>query len=115
MENNSNNNEWKVKVAEFRGFVKTRIETMEKVQVEHTKDIKEIRKTVEELNLKLAIHPQNCIQIGPMKKVQTEIQIFKDIETKRGVIKKLLLAIFSLIGGSIGYFITLFIKNKFGG
>ena len=115
MENNDSNNSWKVKVDVFRGHVKGKLEVLEKYQDANTKMIEKVNESIEDLKIAIATHPQNCIQIEPIKEIRKDIQQFKDIETKRSVIKKLWMAVWGILGGGIGYLIALFIKNKFGG
>ena len=116
MENNSNGSNgdpWKVKVDVFRGYIKGKVDSIEKYMDDNTKNVAEIKKSIQNLNLALALHPQNCIQIEPIKEINLEIQKIKNIEVGRGAVKKLLFGFLSLLSGGLGALITLFLKWQF--
>jgi len=104
MENNGN---WKVKVDEFRGYVRGKIEDLAKMNEVQNKDMKEMKTVLGELKEAFITRPQDCPISKNVKKLDKKIDSVEEFVSNQKAVKKYKVAFWGIFSGIIGTIITL--------
>lgn len=108
MDKNINNNgQWKVRVDEFRGYVRGRIEGLTKISEEQKDAMVEVKKYLGELKEAFVERPQNCPINDDVEKLGRKIDSVEKFVFGQKAIQKFKIAFWGIFSGIIGTILAL--------